>query len=359
MAKNLSKKIVLENGLEFAGELWGADRQAVGEIVFNTSMVGYQEIISDPAYSGQIVVMTYPLIGQYGITDEDSESKASFLAGLVTREYCDTPSNFRFTKTAKEELEEHGIPAVQGLDTRMLTRIIRDNGPMKAAIVNADMPVTEALELIASTPAPAAPAEKVSCTKRWFRRTPNHKYDVVVVDCGLKHSIVSCLNVKGCNVTVVPFGTGVDEILSFNPDGVLISSGPGDPRELGGLVETVRALIGKLPVCGVALGQEIICMAYGAGITTLKVGHHGGRPVRNLETGAITIVEHNHGYAVDRESLGATPLQVTCEDVCDHTVEGVKCEEDKVLCCQYYPEGAPGPRDEEFFDRFVSWMEKQ
>lgn len=352
------KKLVLETGQEFTGIGYGSDSPAVGEIIFNTSMVGYQEIISDPAYAGQIVVMTYPLMGQYGIMDEDSESRSCVLSGLVVRECCDTPSNFRYTKTLSEALEENGVACIAGPDTRMLTRIIRDNGCMKAAIVDADVPVSEALALISSSRVVTDQVAKVSCSKRWFSRTPNHRHDVVVVDCGLKHSIINALNNRGCNVTVVPFSTSAAEIASFNPDGVVISNGPGDPHALPALIELARELRGRFPMLGICLGHEIIAMSYGAAVEALKFGHHGGHPVRDLSTGAIITTEHNHKFAVVEASLEGTGLSVSYKDVADGTVEGLECAADKVIGVQFYPEGAPGPDENGIFDRFISMMEE-
>lgn len=351
----LNRKLVLESGQEFRGIGLGADKDVVGEIIFNTSMVGYQEIISDPAYAGQIVVMTYPPMGQYGITDEDFESRQGSASALVIREYCDTPSNFRFTKTLSEELEERGAACISGLDTRMLTRIIRDHGTMRAAIVSESTSTADALELIKSTPAREGLVKEVSTAKRWFKRTPHHSHDVVVVDLGVKNSLVQCLIRRGCNVTVVPFDTCAEEILGFNPDGVMISSGPGDPRELESVANVVRELKGKLPISGVGLGHCVVAMAYGAGIGKLKAGHHGGRPVRNLMTGKIEAVEHNHNFVVPAETL-PSELKTVFEDVVDKTVEGLICEQDKVITCQFCPEGAPGPEEAGFFDGFVGWM---
>lgn len=249
-------KLVLESGQEFCGLCQGAQAPAVGEIVFNTSMVGYQEILSDPAYAGQIVVMTYPLIGQYGITAEDFESRATGIAGLVVGECCDTPSNFRYTKTLSEELEERGVPCLSGLDTRMITRLIRGKGAVRAAIVDESMPLADVLKLISLTPIRTNAVPQVSCSKRWFSRTPHHTYDVVIIDCGMKHSIVSALNRRGCNVTVVPFDTPVQDILAFNPDGILISNGPGDPERLPGIIALVNELRGKLPIYGICLASR-------------------------------------------------------------------------------------------------------
>jgi len=355
MTKNQTKKLVLENGIEMKGLGFGADKPVVGEIIFNTSMVGYQEIISDPAYSGQIIVMTYPPMGQYGIADEDFESRHAAIAGFVTREYCETPSNFRFTKTLSEELEESGVPAIYGLDTRMLTRIIRSSGTMKAAIVDESVSKEEALNMIAGFK-PARFVEQASTDQRWFKRTPHHKYDVVIIDLGVKMSLINCLTEKGCNVTVVPFNSTTEEILGFKPDGVILSSGPGDPAELKETIKTINELKGKVALAGVGLGHELIAMSYGARIEKLSPGHHGGRPVRDLETGRIEAVEHNHGYTVVASSLPEN-VKVCYEDVVDKSVEGLKADADKVLSSAFYPEGAPGPKEESFFTRLISWME--
>lgn len=357
MKKINKMKLVLENGQEFCGICQGAQAPAVGEIVFNTSMVGYQEIISDPAYAGQIVVMTYPLIGQYGITAEDFESRSTGLVGMVVGECCEAPSNFRYTKTLPEELEERGIPCLSGLDTRMLTRIIRTKGPMRAAIVDESMALADALKLISLTPERTNAVPQMSCSKRWFSRTPHHTYDVVIVDCGMKHSIVYALNKRGCNVTVVPFNTPVQEILAFNPDGILISNGPGDPEQLPEIVAIVKELRGKMPVYGICLGQQIIALSYGAKSYRMQCGHHGGHPVRNLETGRIITAEHNHNYAIDEASLEGTGLVVTYRDAADGCIEGIACPADKVNAVQFYPEGAPGPEESDFFDSFINAME--
>ena len=351
-------KLVLENGQEFHGLGFGAQKPVVGEIVFNTSMVGYQEIASDPAYAGQLVVMTYPLIGQYGITDDDFEARTFSIAGLIVREYCDTPSNFRYTKTLSEEMAEHGIPILSGPDTRMLTRIIRTHGSMKAAIVDEKMSTGNTLVLIAQAPVKTDQVAEVSCTKRWFSRTPQHKYDVVIVDCGLKHSIVSALNQRGCNVTVVPYNSTLEEILSFNPDGVIISNGPGSPDALPGLIELVNSLKGRLPLFGICLGHLLIARSYGAKTFKMLCGHHGGHPVRSMITGRIITTEHNHNYAVDEASLKGTPLEVVYKDASDGTVEGLQCPADKVYTVQFYPEGAPGPQESDFFDKFIAMMEE-
>lgn len=350
-------KLVLENGLEFCGKGFGADRPAVGEIVFNTSMVGYQEILSDPSYAGQIVLMTYPIMGQYGITDEDYESRSAGPAGLVVRENCQTPSNFRYTKTLSEDLDDHHVPGIEGLDTRMITRIIRDNGPMRAAIVPDGTPLEEALEMIRTTPVESNPIAKVSCSKRWFSRIQHHNYDVVLLDCGLKHSIITALNNHGCNVTVVPWNSTADEIMAFRPDGVLLSSGPGDPHDCQDITAVVNALKGRVPIVGIGLGFELLALSCGLGLERLKCGIHGGCPVRKLSTGKIITVEQNCGYAIDESTLAGKGLEVTYRNVADGRIAGFDVPAWKISAVQFYAEGGPGPEESDFFDCFIKAME--
>ncbi len=357
--KPFTKKIVLENGLEFYGYGFGADREAVNELVFNTSMVGYQEIVSDPAYTDQMVVMTYPLIGNYGITDEDYETKFPSLGGLVVREYNDTPSNFRYTKTLGEVLEECGIPAISGIDTRQLTRIIRDEGSQRVLIADVDKSRDDALKIIAETPVPTDAVSRVSCRKRWMSRTPNHRFDVVAVDCGIKYNVIRRLNAKGCNVTVVPYDATTEEILSFRPDGLLVSSGPGNPECAVEAIEAVRRLKGRLPIFGLSLGYQIIALAYGAKVYKMKFGCCGSRPVRDLRTGKIEMAVQNHRYAVDSDSLVGTGLTLTHLDLFDGTAEGVECVADRICAVQFHPESAPGPQDTGYlFDKFIKMMEE-
>lgn len=357
--KRPNKKLVLENGREFYGYGYGANRDAICELVFNTSMVGYQEILSDPSYTGQIVIMTYPLIGNYGINDEDFEARTLTIGGMVVRECNETPSNFRYTKTLSETLEEHNIPCISGLDTRMLTRIIRNEGCQLAAIVDADMYQDEALRLIRDTPVPHNQVSLVSCKKRWFSRTPQHRFNVVAIDCGMKLNIVRSMNKRSCNVTIVPYNTSVDAIQSFNPDGIFISNGPGDPCDVPEVVETIKELRGKLPIFGICLGHQLIGQSYGGQTYKLKFGHRGGNhPVKNLQTGHIEITSQNHNYAIDTESLKGTPLEITHINLLDNTVEGLECKKDKIFSVQYHPESAPGPQDSRYlFDKFIKLME--
>ena len=350
-------KLVLEDGTQFIGESFGAHCNAVGELIFNTSMVGYQEILSDPAYTGQIVVMTYPLMGQYGITAEDNQSKLKGPAAIIVRECCQTPSNFRYIKTLAEELEEHGTPCVAGVDTRMLTRRLREGGSVRAALVDAGTSTEDALGLIAATPADERPVEKVSCRKRWFSRTPQHNFDVVLIDCGVKYGVIAALNRKGCNVTVVPYNTPVSDIMAFNPNGILIAGGPGDPCSLPELVDVINNMKGKIPVYGINIGQGLIGLSYGAQVERMKCGFHGGRAVRNVASGRICTAEANHGYCLKTDSLKGTALKVSYVDVSTGTVEGVECAKDRVSAVQFYPEGGPGPEETPFFDEFVTAME--
>lgn len=359
--KPFNKKIVLENGREFYGYGFGADKESINELVFDTSMVGYQEIMSDPSYTGQMVCMTYPLIGNYGMTDEDYETRVPSMGGLIVKEYNDLPSNFRYTKTLNEVLVECDIPAISGVDTRTITKIIRDEGSQKVIICDADVPYEEALKKVREYVLPTDMVSRVSCKKRWYSRTPNHKYDVVAIDCGMKLYIVRKLNEKGCNVTVVPYDTTAEEIMKMNPDGLLISNGPGNPKEVQPVIDVVKELKGQLPICGVCLGHQIISLAMGADTYKMKFGHRGGNhPVMNVETGKIEFAGQNHSYAVDEESLKDTCLKMTHKNLLDNTVEGVECAEQKIFSVQYHPESAPGPQDSAYlFDKFISLMKKE
>ena len=359
--KPYNKKIVLENGKECDGYGFGADKEAINEIVFNTSMVGYQEIVSDPSYTDQMVCMTYPLIGNYGMTDEDYETKVPTMGGLIVREYNDLPSNFRYTKTLDEVLVEYDIPAISGVDTRMITRIIRDEGSQKVIICDANVPYEEALKKVREYIIPTDMVSRVSCKKRWYSRTPNHKYDVVAIDCGIKHNIIRKLNEKGCNVTVVPYNITSEEILKMSPDGLFLSNGPGNPEDVQTVINVVRELRGKLPIFGICLGHQMISLALGAKTFKMKFGHRGGNhPVKNLETGKLEITSQNHSYAVDVKSLDGTDLELTHVNLLDDTAEGVKCEKDKLFSVQYHPESAPGPQDSAYlFDEFIALMQKE
>ena len=359
MENQMNVKLVLEDGSEYPGYSFGdagvTDR--VCTVVFNTSMVGYQEIVSDPAYTDQFVVMTYTLIGNYGMTEEDYESKSLTIGGLIVREYNDQPSNFRYTKTLEEVMCEHHIPGLWGIDTRMLTRKLRDCGSIRGVLTSIDTSTEAAILMIKNTPIPTDAVSRVSCKKRWYTRTANAKYNVVAIDCGMKTNIVRTLTSKGCNVTVVPYNTTPEQIEALKPDGVIISSGPGCPEHATEVIECVKALWGKYPMFGIGLGCQILCLSKGAAVSSLPHGHRGGYPVRCLEDGKITSTAQNHAYAVDRESLDGTGLSVLYENVTDASVEGVIDAESRVLGVQFAPESAPGPQDNyKLFDRFIAMI---
>ncbi len=360
MGQKFTKKIVTEKGHEFYGYAFGSTKEAVCEIVFNTSMVGYQEIISDPSYTDQAVVMTYPLIGNYGMADDDYETRTPSISGLIVREYNDLPSNFRYTRTLSETLEEYGIVGIEGVDTRMLTRIIRDEGTMRGIICSPETAKAEAIAKINATPVPTDAVARVSCKKRWYSRTANFKYNVVAIDCGIKHNIIRSLNKRGCNVTIVPFSTSPEEIVSLCPDGLFLSNGPGNPEDVKEVIATVKALKGTLPIFGICLGHQMISLACGASTYKMKFGHRGGNhPVKNLATGKIEITSQNHSYAVDQKSLEKTELTATHINLLDKTVEGVKSKDGTMFSVQYHPESAPGPQDSAYlFDEFLALMDK-
>ena len=353
--REFNKKIVLEDGEEYLGYGFGADKESICEIVFNTSMVGYQEIVSDPSYTYQMVVMTYPLIGNYGITDEDYETKQPTIGGMIVREYNDLPSNFRYTKTLSEYLEENNIPAIGGIDTRKLTRSIREKGSRKVLLTDLKTTKEEALKKIKEYEIPRDAVEKVSCKKKWYSRTANPSYNIVAIDCGIKLNIVRSLNQRGCNVTVVPYDTTAKEIIDLKPDGIFLSNGPGNPEDVTQVIQLVKELKGKYPMFGICLGHQMISLAYGAKTYKLKFGPRGGNhPVRNVTNDKIEITSQNHSYAVEEESLEKTDLIVTHRNVLDGTVEGVACKKDRIFSVQYHPESAPGPQDSGYlFDQFI------
>lgn len=356
----MERKLILENGTEFIGSGFGASGEVIAELVFNTSMVGYQEIITDPSYTDQMVIMTYPLIGNYGITDEDNESKMISISGMIIREYNDKPSNFRYTKTLAEVLEEANVVGITRIDTRMLTRIIRNEGSMLALITDETTTLQEGLEKIRNYQIPHNQVEKVTCKKKWYSRTSNPEYSVVAIDSGIKYNIIRSLNQKGCNVTIVPTSITYEEILQMKPDGVFLSNGPGDPQDNQKVINLIQKLQGNIPLFGICLGHQMIALANGLRTYKLKFGHRGGNhPVKNLETGRIEITSQNHSYAVDGNYNPNPDLQFTHINVLDQTVEGLKIEKDYAFSVQYHPESAPGPQDSSYlFDQFIDMMKK-
>ena len=317
--------------------------------------------MSDPSYTYQMVVMTYPVIGNYGINDDDFETKKITIGGLIVKDYIDNPSNFRYTYTLSELLEENNVPGIYGIDTRKLTRSIRDIGSRKVIITSSKTSKEDALKKLKQYTIPKDAVSMVSCKKKWFSRTANSKYNIVAIDCGIKLNIIRSLKKRGANVIVVPYNISAQEILDFKPDGIFISNGPGDPTDVKQTINTIKELIGKKPIFGICLGHQIISLAYGAKTYKLKFGHRGGNhPVKNLKTGKIEITSQNHSYAVDSKSLEKTKLVATHINILDNTIEGVECKKDKVFSVQYHPESAPGPQDSSYlFDEFFEMIKNK
>ncbi len=352
------KKLVLANGCTFVGMGFGEDK--VAELVFNTSMVGYQEIISDPSYTGQIVVMTYPLIGNYGTNDEDFESKNLHVEGFIVKDCNMEPSNFRYTNTLVDLLDEYKIPLLTGVDTRAITRIIRDEGSMLGIITDCETPMEVALEKINSYVAPHNQVAMVTTKRPVLTKAKKTKYQVVCIDFGIKSNIVNNLNQRNCNVVLLPANTKFETVMEYKPDGVFLSNGPGDPIDNVEAIELVQKLKGIVPIFGICLGHQIMSLASGAKTKKMKFGHRGSNhPVKNMQTGKIEITSQNHSYMVDSDSIKDTDLEITHINLLDNSIEGVKCESKMFQSIQYHPESAAGPEDSCYlFDQFILTMKK-
>ena len=356
----MNKVLILEDGSVFRGIGFGSDENRSFEIVFNTSPVGYQEILSDPSYTDQGVVFAYPLNGNYGINEDDFETRIPTVGAMIVREYNDEPSNYRSVSTLEETMRQYGIVGISGVDTRMLVRRIRDIGSCRAMIADADVNPDKAVQELKGSVLPTDAVARVSRKVTEHYTAEVRRFHVVVVDCGMKENILRSLRGRGCNVSVVPWNTSAQMILDLHPDGILISNGPGDPTDVPEVIETVRELHGKVPIFGICLGHQILALSYGASTYKLKFGHRGGNhPIKNLSTDKVEITSQNHSYAVDADSLKDTPLTVTHINLLDHTVEGIECTKDRAFGVQYHPESAPGPQDSGYlFDRFTALMEE-
>ncbi|MDD5595911.1 MAG: glutamine-hydrolyzing carbamoyl-phosphate synthase small subunit [Candidatus Omnitrophica bacterium] len=353
--------LALEDGAIYRGKSFGAEGESFGEVVFNTSMSGYQEIITDPSYRGQIVTMTYPLIGNYGVNAEDVESCKPFVEGLVVKEYSKVASNWRKQNSLAGYFKENGILGIEGIDTRSLTLRIRELGAMKAVLSTMDLDEKSLIKKAKESKGLIGVdlVKKVACTKT-YEWNKEGKYRVVVMDCGIKFNSLRILAQNNCKVIVVPASTSAREILKLKPHGLLLSNGPGDPAAVSYVVETVKELIGKLPIFGICLGHQMLGQAFGGKTFKLKFGHHGANhPVKDLKTGKVAITVQNHGFCVDIDSLKDKNIEITHINLNDKTLEGMRHKKFPVFSVQFHPEASPGPHDAAYlFDNFINLIKK-
>ncbi|MBF0780705.1 MULTISPECIES: glutamine-hydrolyzing carbamoyl-phosphate synthase small subunit [unclassified Granulicatella] len=353
-----TKQLVLQDGTIYKGYAFGAETISGGEVVFNTAMTGYQETLSDPSYNGQIVTFTYPLIGNYGINRDDFETINPSIKGMIVRELCHQPSNFRTHATLDETLKVLNIPGISGIDTRSLTRKIRQYGVLKGYILNMTDNVDEYIQKLQSTEFPTNQIEQVSTKTQYLSAGRGNR--VVLIDLGMKSGILRELNARDCDIVIVPHDTSAKAILNLNPDGVMISNGPGDPVDVPETIQTIKELIGKVPIFGICMGHQLIGLACGAKTYKLKFGHRGANhPVKNILTGKVDLTSQNHGYSVDIDSLENTDLLLTHVAVNDGTCEGLHHKKYPVFSVQYHPEACPGPHDPNYlFDQFITYMQE-
>ena len=352
--------LILEDGHVFTGRSIGSTREAVSEIVFNTSMTGYLEVLTDPSYAGQAVVMTYPLIGNYGICYEDMESERPWVDGFIVRELSRMPSNFRCEDTIQNFLEKNDIPGICGIDTRALTKILRESGTMNGMITtNENYDMDEVMKKLKAY-STGDEVSKVTCREKSV--LPGAGYKVALLDLGAKRNIARSLNERGCEVTIYPSFTTAEEIIASNPDGIMLSNGPGDPKACAQVIKEIRKLYETdIPIFAICLGHQLMALATGADTFKLKYGHRGGHhPVKDMETGRVYISSQNHGYAVNPESLDPKVAVPAFTNVNDGTNEGLKYVGKNIFTVQYHPEACPGPQDSSYlFDRFLKMMEEK
>ena len=350
-------KLILEDGSIFHGELLQEECSA-GEVVFNTGMTGYQEILTDPSYCRQIVALTYPLIGNYGAAELFMQSRKSFVSGFIVGELCEYGSNWRLEQPLHEFLQNQHIPCLYNVDTRALTRHIRSAGTMKGVIVFEHALQTEIDSLLAQ-PLKKDVVQEATTPEAYTMENDGPR--VAVLDFGIKKNILKSLHDWGCHLTVLPASTSAEDVMGTNPDGIFLSNGPGDPKDVPEAVKTAKQLLGKKPTFGICLGHQLLALALGADTYKLKFGHRGSnQPVKNLLTGRVHITSQNHGYAVDEASLSGLPVEVTHRAVNDGTVEGIRHKELPIFSVQYHPEASPGPDDNTYlFDQFISMMKKE
>ena len=352
--------LILEDGHVFTGRSIGSTREAVSEIVFNTSMTGYLEVLTDPSYAGQAVVMTYPLIGNYGICYEDMESERPWVDGFIVRELSRMPSNFRSEDTIQNFLEKNDIPGICGIDTRALTKILRESGTMNGMITTDENYNMDEVMKKLKAYSTGDEVSKVSCREK--KVLPGDGYKVALLDLGAKKNIARSLNERGCEVTIYPSSTTAEEIIASRPDGIMLSNGPGDPKACVQVIKEIRKLYEtEIPIFAICLGHQLMALATGADTFKLKYGHRGGNhPVKDMETGRVYISSQNHGYAVDPESLDPQVAVPAFTNVNDGTNEGLKYVGKNIFTVQYHPEACPGPQDSSYlFDRFMEMMEEK
>jgi len=350
--------LALEDGTIFQGTSFGMKGEVIGEIVFNTGMTGYQEVLTDPSYCGQIVTMTYPLIGNYGVITEDSESKKPQVKGFIVREACKYPSNWRSEGNLDEYLEKNNVIGIEGIDTRALTRILRDKGTMKGIIsTDPDFSLEKRMKDIKAYQI-KDPVLEVTTGEICHYEGNGKK--VALIDYGLKMNIVRSLLSRGCDVYVFPAQTSAEEILSYNPDGIMLSNGPGDPKDCQDQINTIRKLIGKKPIFGICLGHQLVALANNADTEKLKYGHRGGNhPVKDIEKNLTYITSQNHGYTIVKESIDPKRMEISHINMNDGTVEGIRYKDVPVFTVQFHPEASAGPTDTAYlFDRFMEMMNK-